>query len=107
MSRFTAEMMPTVTVPPRPKGLPIAITQSPTRILVELPKLTALRGFVGVTLSSAKSVLVSRPSTFSTLSFVPSGKLTMISSASAMTWLLVTIRPEGSTTKPDPSELAC
>ena len=30
MSRCLAEMMPTVTEPPRPNGLPIAITQSPT-----------------------------------------------------------------------------
>jgi hypothetical protein len=31
MSRPSAETMPVVTVPPRPKGLPTAITQSPTR----------------------------------------------------------------------------
>ena len=34
MSRCLAEMMPTVTEPPRPNGLPIAITQSPTRMLL-------------------------------------------------------------------------
>ena len=33
MSRLRAETMPTVTEPPSPNGLPIAITQSPTRIL--------------------------------------------------------------------------
>ena len=42
MSRLRAEMMPTVTVPPRPNGLPIAITQSPIRILSELPNFTAV-----------------------------------------------------------------
>ena len=34
MSRCLAEMMPTVTEPPSPNGLPIAITQSPTFMLV-------------------------------------------------------------------------
>jgi len=33
MSRLLAETMPSVTVPPRPNGLPIASTQSPTRVL--------------------------------------------------------------------------
>ena len=33
-SRPRAEMMPAVTVPPNPKGLPTAITQSPTRGVV-------------------------------------------------------------------------
>ena len=31
MSRFVAEMTPTVRLPPSPKGLPMAMTQSPTR----------------------------------------------------------------------------
>ena len=34
------EIIPDVTVPPKPKGLPIAITQSPIRALSESPKLT-------------------------------------------------------------------
>ena len=105
MSRWLAEMMPTVTVPPRPNGLPIAITQSPTRILPESPKVTAGSGFLGSTLSRARSVFVSWPKTLSTLSLVPSVKLTMISSAPSITWLLVTTRPAGSMTKPEPSEL--
>ena len=42
MSRLRAEMMPTVTVPPSPNGLPIAITQSPMRMTSELPNFTAL-----------------------------------------------------------------
>ena len=33
MSRAIAETMPRVTVPPRPKGLPTAMTSSPTRTL--------------------------------------------------------------------------
>ena len=105
MSRLRAEMMPTVTVPPRPNGLPIAITQSPMRILSESPNLTAFSFFsFGSTLSTAMSVLVSVP-TSSAFSLEPSEKLTSISSASAMTWLLVTTMPSAaSTTKPEPSD---
>ena len=85
MSRLRAETMPTVTVPPRPNGLPIAITQSPMRIMSELPNFTAvsLCAF-GSTFSTAMSVLVSVP-TSSAFSLAPSVKLTSISSASAMT----------------------
>ena len=36
-------MMPAVTVPPRPNGLPIAITQSPTLALSESPNLTGVK----------------------------------------------------------------
>ena len=46
---------------------------------------TAGSGFFGVTLRRARSVLVSLPRTFSTLSLVPSLKFTMISSAPSMT----------------------
>ena len=41
MSRPRAETMPAVTVPPRPNGLPIASTQSPTRSASESPNCTA------------------------------------------------------------------
>ena len=39
-SRARAEIMPAVTVPPKPKGLPMASTQSPTRALSESPNET-------------------------------------------------------------------
>ena len=42
MSLFLDEIIPEVTVPPKPKGFPIAITQSPTRALSELPKVTGV-----------------------------------------------------------------
>ena len=105
MSRLRAEMMPTVTVPPRPNGLPIAITQSPMRIWSESPKGTSFIFLsVGSTLSTAMSVLVSVPIS-SAFSFEPSEKFTSISSASAMTWLLVTTMPcAASMTKPEPSD---
>ncbi len=63
MSRLRAETMPAVTVEPRPKGSPIAITQSPMRALSLSPKWVAGSGFLGVTFSSARSVLSSRPIT--------------------------------------------
>ncbi len=104
--RLRAETMPSVTEPPSPNGLPIAITQSPTRMVSELPNGTAISGLAGsgVTLRTARSVSVSRPFT-SAFSVVPSAKLTSISSASSMTWLLVMMMPcAASSTKPDPSE---
>ena len=52
MSRLRAETMPAVTVPPRPNGLPIAITQSPSRSLSESPNFTAVSGFGGLTFST-------------------------------------------------------
>ena len=106
MLRLRAETMPSVTEPPSPNGLPIAITQSPTRIVSELPNGTAVSGFAGsgVTFSTARSVSVSRPFTCA-LRVVPSAKLTSISSASSMTWLLVMMTPwSASSTNPDPSE---
>jgi hypothetical protein len=47
MSRLRAETMPAVTVPPKPKGLPMAITQSPTRLSSESPKAIAVSGAFG------------------------------------------------------------
>ena len=76
MSRLRAETMPSDTEPPRPKGLPIASTQSPTLSLSELPKLTAVSGLSGLTRSTAISVLASRP-TSSALRLVPSVKTTV------------------------------
>ena len=38
MSRPRAETMPAETEPPRPNGLPMASTQSPTRLASLLPK---------------------------------------------------------------------
>ena len=107
MSRSRADTMPTVTVPPSPNGLPIAITQSPIRMRSESPNSTSVSFFLaGSTRSTARSVLVSRP-TSSAFSFEPSEKFTSISSASAITWLLVTMMPSSaSMMKPEPSAVA-
>ncbi|MGY3104639.1 hypothetical protein ACVW0I_006218 [Bradyrhizobium sp. LM6.11] len=104
MSRFFAETIPAVTVPPRLKGLPIATTQSPRRSLSESPNFTDTSGFGGLNFSTARSVFLSTP-TSSALILVPSLRMTLISSASAMTWLLVTTTPDVSMMKPLPSEL--
>ncbi len=90
MSRARAETMPAVTVPPSPKGLPMASTQSPTRVWSESPHSSAYSALSVSTLSSARSVFGSRP-TMVAFSSVSSCSRTRISSASAMTWLLVTM----------------
>ena len=43
MSRLSAETMPAVTVPPRPNGLPMASTQSPTRSAVGVAEMRGLQ----------------------------------------------------------------
>src|SRR5215207_1303614 len=103
MSRAIAEMMPAVTLPPSPNGLPIVRTQSPTRVLLESPQVAAGSGAFGSTLRSAISVTASRPTTCA-CSEVPSDSVTVICCAFAMTWWFVTIRPDGSMTNPEPSE---
>ena len=51
MSRWRAETMPAVTVPPSPKGLPIAITQSPIRVAFRIaPSRPPVSGFVALDL---------------------------------------------------------
>ncbi len=67
----------------------IASTQSPTSAASESPHSTAGRGRAASTFSSARSVRGSRPTT-SACSSVSSCRITLMSSASATTWLLVT-----------------
>ena len=43
ISLFLADIIPEVTVPPKPKGFPIATTQSPTLDLSEFPNSTILK----------------------------------------------------------------
>src|SRR5215469_18019464 len=104
MSRAVAEMIPDVTVPPRPNGLPIASTQSPTLVLLESPHVAAGRGAFGSTLRTARSVTVSRPTT-SACNVVSSDRVTVICSALAITWLFVTTIPDGSMMNPEPSDV--
>src|SRR3546814_20320331 len=99
--------MPAVTVPPRPNGLPIATTQSPTRRASESPNFTngnSLPSF-GSIFSTATSVLGSVPSSLAGNS-LSSYRRTVISSASAITWLFVTTIPSDEIRKPEPSDWA-
>jgi hypothetical protein len=88
-------MMPAVAVPPRPNGLPMVITQSPTRGLAWFSKFTygnaAPLALGSTTFRTARSVPSSRP-TMVAFSSRPSLRTTLMpsSSASATTWLLVT-----------------
>ncbi len=84
MSRPRAETMPAVTVPPRPNGLPIASTQSPTRSAEESPNSSAGSGLPASTFSKVMSPVWSRPSTLA-FSEVLSCKVTVMSSAPSVT----------------------
>ena len=80
MSRPRADTMPVVTVPPRPKGLPTAITDWPTLILVLSANWTNGSGLSLSTLSTARSVFSSAPSSLAG-SLRPSAKVTVMVSA--------------------------
>src|SRR5205085_3248487 len=105
MSRAVAEMMPAVTEPPSPNGLPIASTQSPTRACAESPQFAAGSGPFALTFGKARSVPASRPM-ICACNVVSSENVTVTCSALAITWLFVTMRPAGSIIKPEPSEAA-
>ena len=63
MSRFRAETMPSVTVPPRvPMGLPTAMTTSPTCTLSESPSTAGVRPVASI-FSRAMSLCWSLPTT--------------------------------------------
>ena len=62
-ARPRAETMPAETEKPCPSGLPIAMTQSPTRATSLSPKLTKGSGASAVTFSRAMSVFGSEPTT--------------------------------------------
>ena len=97
--------MPAVTVLAKPNGLPMAMTQSPTRVSSESPNSRKGSGSSDSTRSTARSVFGSRPTT-SAFSSLSSWRRTRISSALSITWWLVTMMPEGSTMKPEPSDVA-
>src|SRR3546814_17522399 len=59
--------MPAVTVLPRPKGLPMAITQSPTRVVVLSPNLTKGRP-LALIFRTPSSYATSRPINFASFS---------------------------------------
>ena len=64
MVLFLAEIIPDVTVPPKPKGFPIAMTQSPILALSEFPKLTGIKFSFETIWRTAMSDKGSAPTTF-------------------------------------------
>ena len=61
MSLLKADIIPDVTVPPKPKGLPIAITEWPTLALSESANFKKFKGFFDSTFNKARSVSLSVP----------------------------------------------
>ena len=102
ISLLIAEIIPWVTVPPKPNGFPIARTQSPTLALSESAKLTAGNFSSDLIFNTATSLIGSVP-TISASYSLPLVNLTIIPSAFWMTWLLVITVPSSLMTKPDPN----
>ena len=101
-------MMPALTEPSRPSGLPIASTVSPTCTLSLLPKVAGLRPETPEALMTARSVDVSRP-TIVAFAVLPSLNVTLMlpppDAAEEITWLLVRIAPSDVMITPDPSSV--
>ena len=94
--------MPEVTVDDRPKGLPTAMTKSPTFASPARANCNS-RKLVASTFKSAISVSGSVP-TSSASTLRRSSKVTVISSAPSITWLFVMINPAlASIMTPEPS----
>ena len=70
MSLLIAEIIPAVTVPPRPKGFPIASTQSPTLALLESASGTGLNFSLDCICKTAMSLTGSVPINFALYSFL-------------------------------------
>src|SRR5262245_2751715 len=101
IERPLALMMPAVTVCCRPKGDPMARTQSPTFILSESPRFAAGKAPPPCRRSTARSVRRSTPASLA-LYFLPSAVTASISLARSTTWALVRTGPAGSTITPEP-----
>jgi hypothetical protein len=87
--RLSALTMPVVTVPASPRGLPTAMTGSPTPILSESPIAMGVRSLgASVMVMTARSVEGSVPRT-SASKVRPSARVTVSFWAPETTWLLV------------------
>ena len=84
MSRPMAEIIPVLAEPPKPNGLPMANTQSPTRDFSSSPQGKYGKSLASFNFNKARSVLESLPLISASYS-VPSVKVTTISSARSMT----------------------
>ena len=92
--------IPRVTVKRKPNGLPNASTVCPGRKEVEFPQ-GALGRLVPSTLITARSVSGSAPISLACM-ILRSFRVTLMSTAPSMTWLLVTIYPSGEISTPLP-----
>src|SRR5829696_572664 len=102
MGRPRPLTIPVVTLIPTFKGLPMAMTGSPTPTEFESPSVSGFSASFGAsTCISATSVEGSCPTISASLR-TSSASLTEISSAPSTTCWLVTICPASSTTNPDP-----
>ncbi len=100
IDRPRALTIPLVTVESRPNGLPTATTTWPTRSLSLSPRGRAVR-LLDWMLTTAVSIEVSTPTTVPGV-VEPSGSVTVTWLADPTTCPAVRIRPEVSTTKPEP-----
>ncbi len=99
--RLSALMIPSVTLEARPRGLPIAITMSPTSSFDELANVAG-RSLPPFTLMTARSSCGNAPTSFA-VSFLPADVVTVKLVKPLTTWLLVTTWPFESKTMPEPS----
>ncbi|EME69093.1 hypothetical protein H261_15210 [Paramagnetospirillum caucaseum] len=102
--RARAETMPWVTVWPTPNGLPTAITTSPTSMASESPSTRVGKlSLPPSILRTARSVRSSEP-TMRASNSRRSDSTTVTSSASLITWWLVTTVPSAAMITPEPRE---
>ena len=100
--RALALMIPAVTVAWSPNGEPTAMTQSPTCILSESPsRIDGNLPLPSSSRSTARSVFLSRPTTFA-LCLLPSSVMISISVARSTTWAFVSATPPESMMTPEP-----
>src|SRR6476469_7464854 len=108
--RLRAEMMPVVTVPERPSGLPTAMAGSPTLRPSESPRVIGVRSLGPlVSLMTARSVDASVPTIVAPY-VRPSLRVTVIAPlpvASPTTWLFVRMCPLLPKTTPEPAPEPC
>ncbi len=94
--RFSAEMMPVVTVLDSPSGAPTATTFWPIARLEESPRVAGVSPLTPLAWITARSLASSRPTIFAGV-ILPLPKVTVMLSpavaAAATTWLLVRISP--------------
>ena len=94
--------MPAVTVLSRPKGLPIATTESPTSTVDSSANESGVSSEAGTSTSiTARSVDGSVPTSVAATSS-PSAKRTLRELAPSTTCAFVTMCPSSSRTKPEP-----